>query len=995
MIRNRPILFCCALFAPLLLLPALGWAQAVQASITGVVRDSSGAVLPGVAVEASSDALIEKVRTTVSDGQGLYRITDLRPGIYVVTFALSGFNTVRREDITLTPGFVATVNADLRVGALEETVTVSGQSPIVDVQSTVQQRVMSRDVLDSLPTGKTIQAYASLTPGVVIPPTAQDVGGSQGELFIAMGIHGNRSADMKLLQDGLRFNSMEGTAGGAGRGFYVNAASAQEVSLETGSTSAETETGGIMLNIIPKEGGNRFSGYLFTNYTGNALQSGNMTDELRERGLTLVNSVEKVWDLNGAVGGPIRKDKLWFFSAHRSWGNEIRIAGNWVNATPQSWFYTPDLERQAIRDDSNRSHNLRLTWQATQKNKINLSYDIQDHCVCHVSLTSLFSPEATVRWRFHPNYFITAAWNYPMTNKVLFEAAAGVLNFDWPNFRQEGVTVDTISVQEQSTGYRYRAAASSYGNKYTPQANQRFSMSYVTGSHHFKTGLFLQEGYRRHVNEVNGDVNYRFRNGVPNLITLYAAPLIYVDRLKANVGLFAQDQWTIDRVTLNLGLRFDYLNAFVPVQHLGAGRFVGERNFGKVECVPCWKDLDPRVGVSYDLFGSGKTALKASLGRYVIGAGVDQARLNNPVVTTVQTATRTWEDRNGNFIPEGDFGNPGTNEEIGPLSDLGFGQTRVLTRYADDIMRGYGNRGSNWQSSVGVQHELIEGVGLSVGWFRTWYGNIRTTDNLAVSAADFNAYSVRAPADARLPNGGGYVVTGLYDVTRATFGAVNNLVTQSSNYGEQTEVYNGFDATVNIRPGRRGVQLSGGLSTGRTVTDWCFNLGNPQLQPVGQSSNDPRTEQFCHQTSPWSANTQLKFAFVYEFPGALQASGTFQSLPGIPVQALYTATNAEIAPSLGRNLSACPAATGACNATASFNLIEPNTMFEDRLNQLDVRLTRVFRVARYRLQGMIDLYNVLNASTVLSVNTTYGPAWLRPIQILDGRLFKFGAQFDF
>jgi hypothetical protein len=213
---------------------------------------------------------------------------------------------------------------------------------------------------------------------------------------------------MKLLQDGLRFNSMEGTAGGAGRGFYVNAASAQEVSLETSGTSAESETGGIMLNVIPKEGGNRFSGYVFSNFTNGSLQADNLSQDLQDRGLLVVNSVDRVWDFNAALGGPIFKDKLWFYSAWRHYGNYVKIANNFENATPEAWYYTPDLSQQAIRDDVNKSANMRLTWQINQKNKLNLSYEIQDNCVCHTGLNAQVAPEAVVRWRFHPNYLITA-----------------------------------------------------------------------------------------------------------------------------------------------------------------------------------------------------------------------------------------------------------------------------------------------------------------------------------------------------------------------------------------------------------------------------------------------------------------------------------------------------------------------------------------------------------------------------------------------------------
>lgn len=373
-------------------------AQQAASSIGGVVRDTTGAVLPGVTVEAASDALIEKVRSVVSDDQGQYRIIDLRPGTYAVTFTLPGFSTFKRDGIELSANFTAQVNAEMKVGAMEETVTVSGASPLVDVQNVVQRRVLQRDVLDALPTGKTIQAYATLTVGAVIPPTSQDVGGNRGELAIAIGIHGGKQANLKLLQDGMRFNSMEGTAGGGGRGFYVNAASAQEVSIQTDANSAEYETGGVMLNVIPKEGGNSFRGYFFGNGTGGSGQSKNLSQTLIDRGLKAANRVRYIYDSNLAVGGPLKQDKLWFYTAHRWWGNSEYVAGTYYNKTQGTMVYTPDFDRQGYVNDANRDNNIRFTWQASPKNKINLSYAIQNNCVCHTGLTAQLAPEAVVRW---------------------------------------------------------------------------------------------------------------------------------------------------------------------------------------------------------------------------------------------------------------------------------------------------------------------------------------------------------------------------------------------------------------------------------------------------------------------------------------------------------------------------------------------------------------------------------------------------------------------
>jgi hypothetical protein len=308
----------------------------------------------------------------------------------------------------------------------------------------------------------------------------------------------------------------------------------------------------------------------------------------------------------------------------------------------------------------------------------------------------------------------------------------------------------------------------------------------------------------------------------------------------------------------------------------------------------------------------------------------------------------------------------------------------VNTRYAPDVLEGWGVRGYNWQGSATIQHELRPGVGATLAYFRTSKGNFTASDNLNQAPGDFEPYCVAAPADTRLPGGGGYQVCGLYDLTRALFGVASagNLVTQASNYGKQTEVFDGVDASIAARFGKGGI-VSGGISTGRTVTDNCSVL------------QDSPQKQYCHQTNPWRGQTQIKINGTYPLPWDLAASAVFQNLPGVPITATRAFTNAEIAPSLGRNLAACANPTGTCTATASVLLIEPFTRFEKRLAQLDVRLTKVFRFGGTRLQGMFDVYNVLNANTVLAVNGTYGSAWLRPTGLLGGRLAKFGAQFDF
>jgi hypothetical protein len=306
----------------------------------------------------------------------------------------------------------------------------------------------------------------------------------------------------------------------------------------------------------------------------------------------------------------------------------------------------------------------------------------------------------------------------------------------------------------------------------------------------------------------------------------------------------------------------------------------------------------------------------------------------------------------------------------------------------------------NWQGSISLQHELRPGIAVSIGYFRTWFGNFLATDNLALTPANFDRYCVTAPVDSRLPGGGGQQVCGLYDIQPTVFGQVDNLVTQTSNYGTQREVYSGIDALLNARFGQGG-QFSGGLSTAQTVTDTCDLNNLPQVQPLnvgGQATSTtvltPRLPGFCRISRPWAAATQVKFLVVYPLPWNLRTSAIYQNVPGIPITASYVANNAQIAPLLGRNLGACRG-SATCNATATIELIPTNTVFEDRIQQVDLRFARTFRVGKVRMEGNLDIYNLFNASPILSMNTRFGPEWLNAQEILAGRLIRFGAQINF
>jgi hypothetical protein len=434
----------------------------------------------------------------------------------------------------------------------------------------------------------------------------------------------------------------------------------------------------------------------------------------------------------------------------------------------------------------------------------------------------------------------------------------------------------------------------------------------------------------------------------------------------------------------------------VPEQSLDAGPFVPSRHYDKVECVPCWKDISPRMAVAYDIFGNGRSAFKVNVGRYVAADIYTQARANNPVTRAVLNASRTWTDSNNNFTPDCDLTNfaaqnlSATGGDVcGGLNNVNFGKNNPnATTYLPDTLRGFGARLHNWQTQVTFDQQLRHNVSLGFGYFRTVWSGFAATQNVALSPGlgDFTPYCVTAPTDARLPGGGGYQICDVYDVVRTKFGSTTNVVSRApTENGNQTEVYNGFDIVLNIRLPRR-ININGGLNSGRTVTNNCgLTLTNLQFG----SASTPHTREHCEIVPPWLASTQVKFSGAFPLPHDFQVATTFQNLPGIAYGANAPFTNAQVAPSLGRDLSAGP------NGTVTIPLLPPNRYYEDRIQQVDFRFSRSFRIRNTRVEPQFDIYNAFNASPILAVNNTYGPQWRTPTQILAGRLLKFGFQMTF
>ena len=967
------------LFAWLTLLPSVAHAQA---SITGIVKDTSGAVLPGVTVEAESPALIERVRSVVTDGGGQYRIEDLRPGAYVITFSLPGFATVRREGIQMTGSFTATVNAELRVGALEETITVTGETPIVDVQSTTRQRVLDQETIDALPTGRNHTYLAELVPGVTA--TNHDVGGNLGigRQSGDVSLHG--SSDTRTLVNGVSFHS----ANGSGYTGSPNIAAYQEMAVDTGGISAESKEGGLRMNLIPRDGGNTFRGFFFGSFANSSMQGSNFGQDLKDRGLGAPNSVKKLWDVNPAFGGPMKRDTLWFHTTirHDSAKSYVPMFFNKNAGNPNAWTYEADTSRPASTETTWRDAYGRLTWQATPKNKVAGTFEIADECACprSNSITAQRAPEAVLFEYFKPRRIISGDWTLPATNRLLVDAAFVKTDnlATRPNARLNALS----QVVEQSSNLTFRAST---GGQYTWNKTfwSRASLSYITGAHAFKVGVNAGSGGQNQTQySVDSPMSFRFNNGVPNRLTLQATPYPLVTNIAGDHGMFVQDRWTEGRFTMTLGLRYDYFHIGFPETTVGPGVFAPTRNivFPATSGVR-WHDLSPRSGVVFDVFGDGKTAVKVSLNKYLAAQAAQGtfAHLMAPASLLVNTTNRSWQDANRNFAPDCNLINPAANGECGAMDNPDFGSTRRGVTYDPDTLTGWGKRDHNWEFSAGVQREIMPRLSVDVAYYQRWWGNFIVTDDRAIGASDYDRFSIIAPPDPRLPNGGGYTVAGLYDLKPASFGRpADNYLTFADNYGKQIDHWNGVDISISARP-HSGMQLSGGTSTGRRTTDNCeIKAKVPESSIAASAANMP----YCHVQENY--RTQIKFIGIYTVPRIdVLLSGTFQNTPGPAIAANYTATNAIVSPSLGRNL-----AGGANNTTV--NLVTPGTMYGERLKQVDLRVGKILKFGRTRVTANLDVYNAFNASSVITQSDAFA-TWQRPQSILLARFAKVSMQVDF
>ncbi len=988
-VRRGLLSLGCMAVGFLLFMPA---AARAQSGIAGVVKDSTGGALPGVTVEAASPALIEKTRTVVTDESGLYKIIDLRPGTYTITFTLAGFTSFKRDGVELPANFTATINGDLKVGSMEESVTVSGLTPVVDMVSPAQQQILPRAIIDAVPTGRSLWSIGGLVPGVTL--SGQDVGGSRGMQQLSITAHGSDARDTSVQVDGMMTNSFQLNVQ-----TYYNDQMFEEMNYQVSAITAETSGAGVRLNMIPKEGGNVFKGTLVYSLQPGSWTSDNSTPELVARGLASPGRMKINRDLSGGLGGPIMKDKLWFFFSSRRWGVDQYTNNSFYNLDPTHRTYQPDPNRQVIDNNLIKSAVARLTYLAGS-HKFAAYEDRIIKFRGHECGSNVLEENCGIRF---PRIYYTAQAKYTgtLTNKLLVEGGLSINNESFSTGDPQGSVKPGDISRTELTGI---AGGTPAGAQWSAPStrNNRFpevakllsgSVTYVTGTHAFKTGVQFLRGIEVITQNVGvpgvNDLVQQYRVGVPSQVVVYNSPVRNKVIGKYDIGIFAQDSWTMKRLTLNPGVRIELWDSYYAAQTAAAGRFIGARNFAEEPESerPHWKDVAPRMGAVYDLLGNNTTAVKASWGRYVRTYHAGFSSDYNPM--TLSSDTRTWTDWNGDDIAQGDLSCDNAKTwstttinvpgcEIGPPNNALFGKTAARAP-VPGIKRPY-----NYETGLSVQRQIVPGMSVSFGYTRRDYKRDIFSQNVAVqplgtpAGTGYTAVQVPNPIDA------GQTLT-VYNLDPALRGLVNRLDQNSPN---NKRWFNAFDLGFQSRV--LGGTIFGGASWGQQILLTC-DVEDPNY--ISTTAVGLRS---CDQSAfgmPYLG--QYKLSGNYPLPFGINVSGSVQSNSG----GQTGTSGGEGSQNENYNISAATFRTltgqTMTQTQVIVRLLQPGTAYTDRVTTVDIRLSKRVQIGRCRLEGRFDAFNALNANPVTGYTQTFGTSYKKISDILSGRVLAAGGSLSF
>jgi hypothetical protein len=913
-------------------------------TLSGVVRDAQGGVLPGVTVSASSPSLIGGARSAITGEAGSYTF-QLPPGTYEVNYELAGFGTLKREGILVQVARTARVDVELGVGTLQETVTVSGASPVVDVSSTVTQTNITKDLFEAIPTGRNPWVMAGLVPGVVTGRL--DVGGTEGMQQYNIEAYGSADSQKSFSIDGLKTNWAGGNGGATM--MYYGFEMYEEYNMQTASGTAESDVAGVFMNMVTKSGGNRFASDHNIYFMNDALQGTNITDSLRSRlGLqpgqtsgAAGNPIEISYDWSSTLGGPIKRDKVWFFGASRWW----RLDQAQIGAL------NPDGS-QAI--DDNRIRNIvgKVTWQTAQSIRTSVVFNRNLKDRFHRrDAPYLFVPDKATTLQDQPAQNYAFNYNQVLGRRFVVDARFGRMWGTTPSRYQPEVQPTDISIRDISRFTIENAAI-----QQTLNPNERYqgniTGSYFLdagkgGSHDIKGGFqFSREGMELE-SKRNGDYYLEFNNGVA-LQAVFGNTPITSDHRLSTYGVFVQDRWTLGRATFNLGLRVDGVSAYLPAQTSPAGSFVGERSFPRNDVFDFGPNIQPRIGVTYDVFGNGKTAVKAYYGRFYNQFGSEIAQTANPNALAKQAVS--WTDSNGNrALDPGELG-AFTGFPRGLFPSVDSGATRP---YSEEI-------------NAGIEQQLANNFAVGVSYHRRQHRDGLGVLDRARTPATYDPIT-RTYTD---PVSGQAQNITIFNLNPAFITARDRYI---SNVDDLQSNYDGVTMEVQKRMSNRWQMLAGltlqkhiGFEHGGTFTNLDFSNPNVSINRAGSR---------IFTDLPWIFN----LSGSYQLPYGLMASGKYTARAGDPL--IRTANFGGLT---------------ASQASETIRLVPRGTDRTETVNKfLDVRLARRFSVGRSSLEGSVDMFNVLNANHVLLQNENIGATWARPTRILAPRIIRFGLTARF
>lgn len=903
-------------------------------SITGSVTDASGAVLPGVSVSLNGERLIGGGQQQTTDADGNYRFDRLPPGTYQVKFELQGFKTIERSDIRINAAFVATVPAKMEVGNVTESITVSGESPTVDTKSNVRQTVLDQQILEGIPTGRDPWSLARLIPGVGV--ATYDVGGTQSMQQSAMSAAGSSTNDVSYNIDGATVNWPGG--GGGATMLYYDQGMFEEINYTTAAIPAEFMAGGISINMVTKVAGNPWRGNMRYSFSNDQLQ----TENHRGNGLPatfLGNPTLKTYDANLSGGGAIVEDRLWVNGTVRRWVvNKLTNAKNLDGS-------------QALDDNTLKNYSGKVTASLSANQKLSFSYLWNDKIRGHRRDTPPNNvPDIAALVQTNPAQ--TTQIRYTgIRNRLVYESSLSIMDGQTNYGYQPGTPADAIRRVDNTL-----STADDAAGRHEEQPNSRHQLDNVFsyalngfgGNHQLKAGVQFGRLYFQSRQTVQGDHWVEFANGAPTQIRQFNTPANPTNLARV-LGIFFQDSWSVgSRLTLNLGFRFDRYTGILPAQSNPGGPFIAARTVEEQEVIDqklgVW-----RTGVSYDLTGNGRTALKASYSRYGLQVGIDRVTAVNPL--SAGSRTCPWNDANGDRKFQ-------ANEITAACSAFGGG---VSTFYAAG--------GVNWPYSdevtAGIEQQVMKDMSVGVTFsYRTNRDQLGVRNTAVPSAA-------YTPFTASVPNGpNGPTTVTVYNLASNLASAQNNIRDNESYLNTE---FKGVAITANKRFSDRWQMVAGltfGKNEGGLTQGADLNDPNVTLYQRGVIGND----------STWG----FRASGSYVAPGDVTFAGSVSANRGYPFVSTYQVTRAAAAP--------------AVILTRASQTVPLSQRGDERLSNvtlIDLRISRSFKFGNRSITPQLDIFNITNSPTVVALNAAVGGTYLAASEILAPRIIRLGFSLNF